>query len=90
MSDDRLVKPERDCCSTISNDGTRLTGEWGSSRKSDTAAAIKYALNLWPALTRYCDDGRIEIANSAAGHALRGLATDRRNDLFASAVPISE
>jgi len=36
------------------------------SRKSDTAAAILYALKLWPALTRYADDGRIEIDNSAA------------------------
>jgi hypothetical protein len=30
------------------------------SRKSDTAAAIMYALNLWPARARYCDDGMIE------------------------------
>jgi hypothetical protein len=35
------------------------------SRKSDTSAAIIYALNLWPALTRCCDDGQIEIDNSA-------------------------
>jgi transposase len=28
------------------------------SRKSDTTAAIRYAQTLWPALTRYCDDGR--------------------------------
>jgi transposase len=27
------------------------------SRKSDTATAILYALKLWPALLRYCDDG---------------------------------
>ena len=26
------------------------------SRKSDTTAAIRYALGLWEALTRYCDD----------------------------------
>src|SRR5215831_6537085 len=31
------------------------------SRKSDTTATIRYALTLWPALTRYCDDGRLEI-----------------------------
>ena len=29
------------------------------SRKSDTTAAIRYALALWEALTRYCDDGRL-------------------------------
>jgi transposase len=55
------------------------------SRKSDTAAAIQYSLNLWPALTRYCEDGRVEIDNSAAEHALRGVAIGRRNYLFAGA-----
>jgi len=55
------------------------------SRKSDTSAAIMYALNLWPALSRYCDDGQIEIDNSAAERALRGVAIGRRNYLFAGA-----
>ena len=55
------------------------------SRKSDTAAAILYALKLWPALLRYCDDGAIEIDNSAAERALRGVAIGRRNYLFAGA-----
>jgi len=55
------------------------------SRKSDTAVAIQYALNLWPALLRYCDDGIIEIDNSAAERALRGVAIGRRNYLFAGA-----
>ena len=55
------------------------------SRKSDTSAAILYALNLWPALLRYCDGGVIEIDNSAAERALRGIAIGRRNYLFAGA-----
>jgi hypothetical protein len=55
------------------------------SRKSEAAAAILYTLGLWPALTRYCDDGRIEIDNSAAERALRGVALGRRNYLFAGA-----
>jgi hypothetical protein len=55
------------------------------SRKSDTAAAILYSLKLWPALTRYADDGRFEIDNSAAERALRGVALGRRNFLFAGA-----
>lgn len=54
------------------------------SRKSDTAA-ILYALKLWSALTRYADDGLIEIDNSAAERALRGVALGRRNYLFAGA-----
>ncbi len=53
------------------------------SRKSDTAAAIHYALTLWEAMVRYADDGRIEIDNSAAERALRAVAVGRRNYLFA-------
>ena len=52
------------------------------SRKSDTAAAIRYALSRWRALTRYLDDGRIEIDNSTAERALRTVALGRKNYLF--------
>ena len=52
------------------------------SRKSDTAAAIRYALSRWRALTRYLDDGRIEMDNSAAERALRTVALGRKNFLF--------
>ena len=55
------------------------------SAKSDTTAAILYALNRWAALTRYGDDGTLEIDNSAAERALRGVAIGRRNYLFAGA-----
>ena len=55
------------------------------SRKSDTAEAILYALNRWESFVRYVDDGRIEIDNSAAERALRGVALGRRNYLFAGA-----
>lgn len=44
------------------------------SRKSETAAAISYALARWSALVRYCDDGFIEIDNNAAERALRAVA----------------
>lgn len=53
------------------------------SRKSDTAVAIRYALSRWRALTRYLDDGRIELDNSAAERALRAVALGRKNFLFA-------
>jgi len=48
------------------------------SRKSDTSRAILYARNRWAALTRYCDDGRLEIDNLPVEHALRGVAIGRR------------
>jgi transposase len=53
------------------------------SRKSELAAAISYALGRWPALMRYCDDGRLEIDNNAAERALRAVAIGRKNYLFA-------
>jgi hypothetical protein len=34
-------------------------------------------------LTRYCDDGRIEIDNNAAERSLRAVALGRKNYLFA-------
>ena len=53
------------------------------SRKSDTTAAIRYALSRWDALTRYIEDGHIEIDNNAAERSLRGVALGRKNYLFA-------
>jgi transposase len=53
------------------------------SRKSDTTAAIRYALSRWDALSRYIEDGHIEIDNNAAERSLRGVALGRKNYLFA-------
>ena len=55
------------------------------SKKSELAAAIRYALSRWAALMRYRDDGRVEIDNNAAERALRTVALGRKNYLFASA-----
>ncbi len=53
------------------------------SKKSELAVAIRYALANWQALTRYRDDGRLEIDNNAAERALRAVALGRKNWLFA-------
>jgi len=52
------------------------------SKKSELAKAIGYVLTRWSALTRYRDDGRIEIDNNAAERALRVVALGRKNYLF--------
>ena len=52
------------------------------SAKSELAKAIGYSLTRWRALTRYRDDGRIEVDNNAAERALRGVALGRGNYLF--------
>ena len=49
------------------------------STKSEAAGAIRYALSRWPALTRYTEDGLLEIDNSAAERALRAVALGRKN-----------
>jgi len=51
--------------------------------KSDLAGAIRYARSRWHALTRYLDDGRLEISNNAAENQIRPLALGRKNWLFA-------
>jgi len=55
------------------------------SQKSDVAVAIRYALERWKALLRFCEDGRIEMDNNAAERALRAVALGRKNYLFAGA-----
>ena len=47
------------------------------SRKSETTVAIRYALSRWGALTRYIEDGHLEIDNNAAERSLRGVALGR-------------
>jgi hypothetical protein len=50
--------------------------------KSPEGQAIAYALSNWKALTRYCDDGNLEIDNNSAERSLRGVAVGRKNWLF--------
>jgi transposase len=53
------------------------------SGKSSLAGAIRYATSRWEALTRFVDDGRLEMTNNAAERAIRPLALGRKNYLFA-------
>jgi len=50
--------------------------------KSPLADAIGYALRQWNALTRYVEDGSLEIDNNGAENALRPLCLGRKNWLF--------
>jgi transposase len=51
--------------------------------RSDLAGAIRYARSRWDALSRYLDDGRLELSNNAAENAIRPVALGRKNWLFA-------
>ena len=45
------------------------------SGRSKLAEAIRYALSRWAGLTRYLDNGRIEIDNNVVERAMRPIAT---------------
>jgi transposase len=53
------------------------------SQKGKLAEAIRYALSRWEGLTRFIDDGRIEIDNNAVERSIRPIALNRKNALFA-------
>jgi hypothetical protein len=44
--------------------------------------AIAYTLGLWPALTRFLGDGRLEIDNNLVENAIRPTAVGKKNWLF--------
>jgi len=53
------------------------------SQKTKLAEAIRYALSRWDGLTRFVDDGRIEIDSNIVERAIRPIALNRKNALFA-------
>ncbi len=50
--------------------------------KSPEGRAVRYTLKNWTALTRYCEDGDLEIDNNATERAIRGVAVGRNNWVF--------
>ena len=56
---------------------TRVSG------KSVIAEHIRYALNHWDGLTRFIDDGRIELDSNIVERSIRPLVLNRKNALFA-------
>lgn len=53
------------------------------SQKTKLAEAIRYALSRWEGLTRFLEDGRIEIDSNAVERSIRPIALNRKNALFA-------
>ena len=53
------------------------------SQKTKLAEATRYALTRWDGLTRFVDDGRIEIDSNVVERAIRPIALNRKNALFA-------
>ena len=51
--------------------------------RSSIAQALQYALNRWPALCRFLDDGRLPLDTNAVENAMRPVALGRKNWTFA-------
>jgi len=50
--------------------------------KSPAGRAVRYTLKNWTALSRYCQDGDLDIDNNATERAIRGVAVGRNNWMF--------
>ncbi|TNE30076.1 IS66 family transposase [Sphingobium sp. CFD-2] len=53
------------------------------SAKSKLADAIRYALSRWDGLSRFLDDGRVDLDTNIVERSIRPLALNRKNALFA-------
>ena len=53
------------------------------SQKSTIAEAIRYPMTRWDGLCRFLEDGRIEIDSNTVERAIRPIALNRKNALFA-------
>ena len=53
------------------------------SQKGKLAEAIRYALARWEGLSRFLDDGRVEIDSNIVERSIRPIALNRKNALFA-------
>ena len=53
------------------------------SAKAKLGEAIRYALTRWAGLSRFLDDGRVDLDSNAVERSIRPLALNRKNALFA-------
>ena len=52
-------------------------------RSSKLAEDIRYTLGIWPGLTRFLEDGRLELDTNPVENQIRPIALTRKNALFA-------
>ncbi|MBV1692443.1 IS66 family transposase [Novosphingobium sp. G106] len=53
------------------------------SAKAKLGEAIRYALTRWDGLSRFLDDGRLDLDSNTVERSIRPLALNRKNALFA-------
>ena len=61
----------------------RLNASPRSMRSRRRSAEIRYGLNHWDGLTRFLDDGRIELDTNIVERGIRPIVLNRKNSLFA-------
>lgn len=72
-------KPVLDALSSWANEMQVKTAP-----KSAMGRAIHYLLEQWPYLTRYLEDGRLELSNNRAERSIKPFVMGRKNWLFAN------
>ena len=84
----RSAQRRRRGCSIPPEWMLNLRGRGAQSRaeysKSALGRAIHYLLEQWPYLTRYLEDGRLELSNNRAERSIKPFVMGRKNWLFAN------
>ena len=86
----RRTRPARSPAASLAvhsvSKGARSCDCRGITRsRSWSKVTLRYAVKLKPSLLAYTEDGRLEIDNNPAENALRAIAIERKNWLFAGA-----
>ena len=83
-ADERRAARQEQCAPIVANLEPWLREKLGLiSQKTKLAEAIRYTLSRWQGLTRFLDDGRIEIDSNTVERSIRPIALNRKNALFA-------
>ena len=83
-ADERRAARQERSCPILAELGPWLREKLGLiSQKTKLAEAIRYTLSRWEGLTRFLDDGRIEIDSNVVERSIRPIALNRKNALFA-------
>jgi transposase len=60
-----------------------VAGKTWSDQSEEQARRSHSSLSRWEGLTRFIDDGRIEIDSNTVERSIRPIALNRKNSLFA-------
>ncbi len=83
-ADERLAMRQEKSASVIADLEPWLREKLGLiSQKTKLAEAVRYTLSRWKGLSRFLDDGRIEIDSNTVERSIRPIALSRKNALFA-------